>query len=155
MKRIVLGAVIALVLQSCGNKKVLTAMQVNMIRLENVAETQPNNGSWDIVGALPDVQMRISANKNNLYTSEVNDNASAKNTYFFKKETPFLLNDLNREYRIDVYDFDDFSGDEWMGGFTFKPKDYKDKKEILLSGNTTPMKISLVVEWNYKKKKEL
>ena len=101
------------------------------------------------------MQMRITQNKQALYTSEVHDDASSKNTYFFKRSTPFLFEDMNAEYRVDLYDYDDFSGAEWMGGFTFKPKDYKDQKEILLSGNTTPIQIALIVEWNYKKKKDI
>ena len=146
---------LAILTQSCGTKKVLTSTQLNMIRLEYVPSTQPNNRGWDILGGLPDVQMRISQNKQALYTSEVYDEASSKNTYFFKRNTPFLFEDMNAEYRVDLYDYDDFSDAEWMGGFTFKPKDYKDQKEILLSGNTTPIQIALIVEWNYKKKKDI
>jgi hypothetical protein len=146
---------IAILTQSCGNKKILTSTQLNMIRLENVPSTQPNNNGWDLLGGLPDVQMRISQNKRTLYTSEVYDDASSKNTYFFKRSTPFLIEDMNAEYRVDLYDYDDFSDAEWMGGFTFKPKDYKDQKEILLYGNTTPIQIALIVEWNYKKKKDI
>jgi len=130
-------------------------MQVNMIRLENVPALQPNNNGWDLLGGLPDVFTRVSIEKQAVYVSETYNEASSKNTYFFKKSTPFLLDNLNAEYRVDIFDYDDFSGDEWMGGFTFKPKDHKDKKEILLSGNTTPMQIALIVEWNYKKKKEI
>jgi len=146
---------LAILTQSCGSKKILTSTQLNMIRLEQVPATQPNNSGWDILGGLPDVQMRITKNKQALYTSEVYDEASSKNTYFFKKSTPFLFEDMNAEYRVDLYDYDDFSDAEWMGGFTFKPKDYKDQKEILLSGNTTPIQIALIVEWNYKKKKDI
>lgn len=146
---------LAILTQSCGSKKVLTSTQLNMIRLENVPSSQPNNSGWDILGGLPDVQMRITQNKQALYASEVHDDASSKNTYFFKRSTPFLFEDMNAEYRVDLYDYDDFSGAEWMGGFTFKPKDYKDQKEILLSGNTTPIQIALIVEWNYKKKKDI
>ncbi|MFM7234485.1 MAG: hypothetical protein ACKOZM_07820 [Flavobacteriales bacterium] len=156
--QIILIAAIAILLlgmQSCGNKKILTSMQVNMIRLENVPATQPNGNGWDLLGGLPDVQARITMNKQALYSSETYEEASAKNTYFFKRATPFILDELNGEYRIDVYDFDDFSGDEWMGGFAFKPKDYKDQKEFVLTGNTTPIQVALIVEWNYKKKKEL
>ena len=146
---------LAILTQSCGSKKILTSTQLNMIRLEQVPATQPNNSGWDILGGLPDVQMRITKNKQALYKSEVYDEASSKNTYFFKKSTPFLFEDMNAEYRVDLYDYDDFSDAEWMGGFTFKPKDYKDQKEILLSGNTTPIQIALIVEWNYKKKKDI
>ena len=146
---------VAIFTQSCGSKKILTSTQMNMIRLEHVPSSQPNNNGWDILGGLPDVQMRISQNKQTLYTSEVYDEASSKNTYFFKRSTPFLFEDMNAEYRVDLYDYDDFSDAEWMGGFTFKPKDYKDQKEILLSGNTTPIQIALIVEWNYKKKKDI
>ncbi len=146
---------VAIFTQSCGGRKILTSTQLNMTRLEQVPSSQPNNSGWDILGGLPDVQMRISQNKQALYTSEVYDEASSKNTYFFKRNTPFLFLDMNAEYRVDLYDYDDFSDAEWMGGFTFKPKDYKDQKEILLSGNTTPIQIALIVEWNYKKKKDI
>ena len=152
---VILILALAILTQSCGNKKILTSTQLNMIRLEYVPSSQPNNNGWDVLGGLPDVQMRISHNKNILYTSEVNYDATSVNTYFFKRDTPFLMEDMNAEYRVDLYDFDDFSDAEWMGGFTFKPKDYKDQKEILLSGNTTPIQIALIVEWNYKKKKDI
>ena len=144
-----------LLTQSCGSKKILTSTQLNMVRMERVPATQPNNSGWDILGGLPDVFIKITQNKQLLYTSEVYDEASSKNTYFFKKSTPFLFEDMNAEYRVDFYDYDDFSDSEWMGGFSFKPKDYKDLKEILLSSNTTPIQIALIVEWNYKKKRDI
>jgi hypothetical protein len=62
---------------------------------------------------------------------------------------------MNAEYRVDLYDYDDFSDAEWMGGFTFKPKDYKDQKEILLTSNTTPILVALIVDWNYNKKSDI
>ena len=146
---------ISLLSYSCGNKKVLTSAQLNAIRINHVPSSMPNNDSWDPGAGLPDIQIKITLNKVNIYTSEVYDDASAKNTYIFKRSTPFLFEDMESEYRVDVYDFDSFSSDEWIGGFTFQPSDFKDQKEILLESNTTPIVISLLTDWNYIKKKSM
>ena len=147
--------IVAIGFASCGNQKIVSSIQTNAIKVMHIPEGSPNGESWDPFGSgLPDVQLKISNESGILYSSETYDDASSKNIYMFKGKNPFMFTDLNTEYRIDVYDIDDLSADEWLGGFKFTPADFKDQKEILLTSSTTPIEITLLVDWNYIKKKD-
>jgi hypothetical protein len=62
---------------------------------------------------------------------------------------------LNAAYRVDVYDYDDLSSDEWMGGFDLQFLDYRKDSQIVLKNSNSPMEITLQLEWNYVKKRSL
>ena len=145
----------AIALSSCSFRKVLSSVQVNAIQLQNVQPTSPNNVSWDPIGnGLGDVQVKIKNMSTGqiIYSSEVYEDASYKNTYMFMKEMPIFISDLNVEYRVDIYDIDTFSADEWMGGFDIRFPDYKNDSKIALTNNTNPMDVTMLVEWTYMKK---
>lgn len=146
----------AIALSSCSIGKVLSSVQVNAIQLQNVQPTSPSNVSWDPLGTgLGDVQLRMKNMTTGqiIYTSEVYDDASYKNTYLFMENLPILISDLNVAYRVDIYDIDTFSADEWMGGFYIRFPDFKDESKIVLTDNTNPMDVTMLVDWTYMKKK--
>jgi hypothetical protein len=131
-------------------------VQVNAVQLQNVQPTSPSNVSWDpLETGLGDVQLRMKNMTTGqiIYTSEVYDDASYKNTYLFMKNVPILISDLNVAYRVDIYDMDTFSADEWMGGFDVRFPDFKDDSKIVLTDNTNPMDVTMLVDWTYMKKK--
>jgi hypothetical protein len=66
---------------------------------------------------------------------------------------PIFISDLNVAYRVDIYDIDTFSADEWMGGFYIRFPDFKDESKIVLTDNTNPMDVTMLVDWTYMKKK--
>jgi len=142
---------------SCFHRKVVSSCNINAIRLQHVQAGTPDGQPWDAFGSgLGDIQLRIKNKTTNqvIYVSETFEDASYTNTYMFLKAVPFLIHDLNSEYRLDVYDVDDFSGDEWMGGFELNLPDYIDKREIHLTSTSTPMEIFIVLDWNYQEKKK-
>lgn len=146
----------AMALISCSLGKELSSAQVNGIQLHNVQPTSPSNVSWDPLGTgLGDVQVRMKNMTTGqiIYTSEVYEDASYKNTYLFMKNVPILISDLNVAYRVDIYDIDTFSADEWMGGFDIRFPDFKDDSKIVLTDNTNPMDVTMLVDWTYMKKK--
>jgi hypothetical protein len=156
MQNIKIILIWAVLFSSCSLGKVVSSVQINAIQLQNVQPTSPANVSWDPFGAgLGDVQLRIKNMSTGqiIYTSEVYDDASYKNTYLFMKNVPILISDLNVAYRVDIYDYDDFSSDEWMGGFDIRFPDHKDDSKIVLSDNTNPMDVTMLVDWTYMKKK--
>jgi hypothetical protein len=145
-----------ILLSSCKMGKVLNSVEIKEIQLQQVQSTSPSNVSWDPFGnGLGDVQVKIKnmSTGQTVYSSEVYDDASSKNTYRFKRNTPILISDLNAPYRVDVYDYDDLSSDEWMGGFDLHFLDYKKDSEILLSNSTSAMEVKLQLSWNYVKKR--
>jgi hypothetical protein len=147
-----------MLLTSCKIGKVLNSVEINELQLEHVQPTSPSNVSWDPFGnGLGDVQVKIKnmSTGQTVYSSEVYDNASSKNTYRFKRNTPILISDLNAPYRVDVYDYDDLSSDEWMGAFDIQFLDYKKDSEILLLNSTSAMEIKLQLKWNCVKKRSL
>lgn len=152
MHKLFLPLLLVVTLASCFSKGNISSTQVNSIKVQHVPDRTTEGGAWDLIGERPDIQVRISHNGVILYLSEMYQEASSKNTYFFKKDTPFLFDSPNDEYRVDLYDYDDFSNDDWIGGFTFRPMDYVKKSEITLTSITTPIAVSILVDWNYTKK---
>jgi len=145
-------------LTSCKMGKVINSVEINQLQLEHVQPTSPSNVSWDPFGnGLGDVQVKIKnmSTGQTVYSSEVYDDASSENTYRFKRNTPILISDFNGPYRVDVYDHDDLSSDEWMGGFDIQFLDFKKDSEILLSNGTSTMEVKLQLSWNYVKKRSL
>lgn len=156
MRNLLFFYFVVIALSSCSLGKVLSSVQVNAIQLQNVQPTSPNNVSWDPIGnGLGDVQLKIKNMETGqvIYSSEVYEDASYQNTYMFMKEMPVLISDLNVAYRVDMYDIDTFSADEWMGGFDIHFPDYKDDSKISLSNNINPMDVTMLVDWTYMKKK--
>ena len=158
MRNTLIIFVALLLLSSCKMGKVLNSVEVKEIQLQHVQPASPSNVSWDPFGSgLGDVQVRIknTSTGQTLYSSEVYDDASSKNTYRFNRNAPVLIPDLNAPYRIDVYDYDDLSSDEWMGGFELQFFDYKKDSQIVLTNSNSPMEITLQLDWNYVKKRSL
>lgn len=157
MKNITLYISIIIAVTSCSMGKVVSSVQINAIELKHVQPTSPDKVYWDPFGSgLGDVQIKIKniSTGQIIYTSEVYDDASSKNTYLFMRNMPLLISDLNVGYRVDIYDYDDLSSDEWMGGFEIRFPDHKDQNEILLKNNTNPTDVKLLVDWTYMKKKK-
>lgn len=158
MKNTIIIFVALLLLSSCKMGKVLNSVEINEIQLQHVQPASPSNVSWDPFGnGLGDVQVKIKnmSTGQTVYSSEVYDDASSKNTYRFKRNTPILISDLNAAYRVDVYDYDDLSSDEWMGGFDLQFLDYKKDIQVVLKNSTNAMDITLQLGWNYAKKRSL
>jgi hypothetical protein len=156
MKNILIICLGAMTLSSCSFGKVLSSVQINAVQLQHVQPTSPSNVYWDPLGnGLGDVQLKIKnvSTGQIIYSSEVYDDASYKNIYMFMKNVPILISDLNVAYRVDIYDYDSFSSDEWMGGFDVRFPDHKNKDKILLTNNTNAMDVTLLVDWIYMKKK--
>ena len=146
----------AMALSSCSLGKVLSSVQLNAVQLQHVHPTSPSNVYWDPLGnGLGDVQLKIKNMSTGqiIYSSEVYDDASYKNTYMFMKNVPILISDLNVAYRVDIYDYDSFSSDDWMGGFDIQFPDFKDDSKIVLANNTNAMDVTMLVDWTYMKKK--
>lgn len=141
---------------SCFHRKVVSSCQINAIRLVHVQNTNADGSNWDAFGnGLGDVQIRITNRATNqlVFVSENFNDASYTNTYMFMRSLPLLLSDINAPYHVDVFDIDDLSADEWMGGFDLNLAEYIDKKEILLKNTSTPMEITILLNWNYQEKK--
>lgn len=156
MRSLLSFLIVVVVLSSCSLGKVVSSVQINALQLQHVQPTSPNNVAWDPTGTgLGDVQMKIKNMSTGqiIYASEVYQDASYKNTYLFMKDVPILISDLNVAYRVDMYDIDTFSADEWMGGFDIRFPDYKDDSKIVLSNNTNAMDVTMLVDWTYMKKK--
>lgn len=158
MKNTIIIFAALLLLSSCKMGKVLNSVEIKYIQLQQVQPASPSNVSWDPFGnGLGDVYIRIDekSSAKSLYKSEVYEDAYSNNTYRFNKNAPVLITDLNSLYRVDVYDSDPLSSDEWMGGFDLRFLDYKKDSQIVLTNSNSPMEITLQLEWNYVKKSTL
>jgi len=142
-------------LSSCSLRKELSSVQINAVQLEHVQPASPSNVLGSIGNGVGDVQLKIKnmTTRQIIYSSEVYEDASDKNTCMFIKNVPILISDLNAAFRADIYDFDSFSSDEWIGGFDIRFPEYKDDHKILLTNNTNAMDVTMLADWAYMKKK--
>ena len=158
MKNTLIILTTLLLLSSCKMGKVLNSVEIKEFQLKHVQPASPSNVSWDPFGrGLGDVQIKITnvSTRQTIYSSEVYDDASSENTYLFKRNTPVLISDMNTAYRLNVYDYDDLSSDEWMGGFDLQFLDYKKDSQVVLKNSTNEMEITLQLGWNYVKNRSL
>ncbi|MBI1183490.1 hypothetical protein GC194_04430 [bacterium] len=128
---------------------VLSKMQINKISVAGFPNT--NNGKdWDIWSSYPDIYVAIVLNGNRFYTSEYYDECVNSNTYNYIRNLPVYVDNYSLQHSIGLWDYDSTSGDEYMGGYLFTPKDYEGKREITLRNDSSEIVLVLSVEWNYK-----
>jgi hypothetical protein len=152
MRATILFIVLSVSFSSCSVLRSPKSASVNAVRVLHVPNKTQNGVAWDLFGPHADIYVAISSNGSVIYKSEILYESTSNNVYVFKDGTPFLLDDPKAKYRIDLYDYDDFSQNDWIVGFDFTPADFGRTDAIKLSNNTSPVEISLLVEWSYSNK---
>ncbi|MFM7730783.1 MAG: hypothetical protein ACKO6L_07080, partial [Flavobacteriales bacterium] len=133
------------ILSSCSSKT--SWVQLKQIKVEKVPDELPNGQYWDPLGGNADIYMLIQQDKKFLYRSEVYENSSFKNTYIFKNNLPMFLTLTEQSIRVDSFDADELSADEWMGGFDLELKKIKGKDAYEWVSESNGIRIALELDW--------
>lgn len=141
---------LSLMLPSCSSKT--SVVQLTQVNVEKVPDEIPNGQHWDPLGGKADIYMLIQQDKKSLYRSEVYENVSSKNTYIFKNNLPLFLTLTEQTIRVDLFDADELSADEWMGGFDLEWKKIKGKETFEWVSESNGIRIALGLDWKAYKK---
>lgn len=90
------------------------SIQIDFIELTKYPPND-NGASWDVADG-PDIYIEIRHLSSVIYSTVKNPvfNITSPN-YFWAPSTPILLNYPLDDYYFRLYDYDDFSGDDYMG----------------------------------------
>ena len=129
--------------ENCESLSEAIALKIKTIELIDY-----DGSNWDSTSE-PDLFFEIALSGNIVVQTEIKSNATNDTEHFFQQGLPVNL-DMNKEYTIDLFDKDEQSSDDFMGGFYLIPKDYYDdnfSNLIQLSGSD--LNLDLYVEWVY------
>ncbi|MFM7310506.1 MAG: hypothetical protein ACKOZY_07845 [Flavobacteriales bacterium] len=139
------ASLVSAILSSCSSKT--SVVQLKQIKVEKVPDELPNGQHWDPLSGNADIYMLIQQDKKFLYRSEVYENSSLKNTYIFKNNLPMFLTLTEQNIRVDLFDADELSADEWMGGFDLELKKIKGKDAYEWVSESNGIRIALELDW--------
>ncbi len=133
----------------CSNQITPSKIRINNIRLTKFPPTD-NGAGWDLTSG-PDIYIVIEYNGSIIYNHPTYyQNADPSLTYDFKPSTNLNLTNPADNYIIRLYDYDDFSTDDYMGGIEFVP--YYDGNNFpgnidIDAGGTVAFELSVSYEW--------
>lgn len=97
---------------------------INEIKLTKFPLLDGNGNTWDNSDAA-DIIFEIYDNENNLLT-KTGIKYNLDQGYLpesFTSGLPIRLSNFNIRYEIHLFDYDDLSADDWIGGYYFRPSD--------------------------------
>ena len=100
----------------CSQETAPSKIKISNIKLKSFPTTDTNGAGWDLFSGA-DVYVEIAKNDNVLFTTGYVTDLTGSYTY----DASFEFSDPKATYSIRVYDYDDSSGDDWMGGISFTP----------------------------------
>ena len=143
----------SILMSSCSSKT--SVVQLKQITVEQIPDELPNGQHWDPLGGRPDIYVLIQQEKKAMYRSELFENVSGKNTYHFQGKLPMFLTLTEQPMRVDLFDADELSADEWMGGFDLDAKKIKGKESYVWLSESNGVRFALELDWKaYKKERK-
>lgn len=104
----------------CSKQVTPTKVRISKILITRFPQYD-NGSSWDI-GSGPEVYIEITKEKEKVHEQPtVFENAESGKTYLYEPTSFIDLTDPTARYTISLYDYDDLSADDWMGGVLFYP----------------------------------
>jgi hypothetical protein len=104
----------------CSQQVTPSKIRVTKIEITKFPATD-NGAGWDLTSG-PDIYPSIYKGSTELYSpTSFNQNADPSLTYSFDVSPVLDLNDPQDQYQIELYDYDDFDADDFMGGIIFTP----------------------------------
>ena len=116
---------------SCEVENTPSKMFIESIEITKFPSFEPDGDAWDTFSPEPDLTFEVAReNQNSFYQhSTYFPDAVGSGTYIFDNLSIELTNVGTQRYVIGLFDFDDTSADDFMGGVVFLP---------YLSGNGFP-----------------
>lgn len=125
------------------------AKNVSITGIEIISMPLTDNGSsWDLDGDA-DVIFKISNVNTVLFESNppVNNVSNQDLPLSLQLSNSYQLPILNQTYSILLYDNDQTSGNDYIGGISFNPNNYKSEKPASKTFATADVQIKVGFEW--------
>ncbi len=122
---------------------------ISKIVVVNYPEFVDGRNLWDS-NTDADVYIDIAVDNTILLSTGYIEDAFPTSSHVFENDFPFLLEEMTTDYEIDLYDYDESSDDDWIGGFFFRPADYATgnfPRVITLNGTENQIDLELYVSW--------
>ncbi len=105
----------------CSQQVTPSKIRVTKIEITKFPPATDNGAGWDLTSGA-DIYPAIYKGSTELYSpTNFYQNADPSLTYSFDVSPVLDLNDPQDQYQIDLYDYDDFDADDFMGGIIFTP----------------------------------
>jgi len=137
---------------NCSQQVTPSVIRIHKIEVTKFPPTRPNGGGWDTNGTAPDIYPEIRLGEALIWSSSSSyaQNAIHTQTYTFTPNPIISLTNVGSQYSIILYDYDDFSSDEFMGGINFVPYQSNNNfPEIITldAGGTVAFKLYVSYAW--------
>lgn len=121
----------------CSTKVPPTRIIINKIKVTGFPNHKPDGTTWDLPGgpgdSNPDIFIGLVDNTDNklLYSSQTVFNKSSTDGDYiaYTLDTPIIISDINKSINLSMFDIDENSNYEFMGGWNFIM--YNEKNMIL------------------------
>ncbi|UTW62770.1 PKD domain-containing protein [bacterium SCSIO 12741] len=139
----------------CNKQITPKYLTVNRIEITRFPSKRSNGTDWDVDGnGRPDiyVQMTERLNGTELWKADdqIRTDAETKFTYDYTPSPTFRLNDPEAEYVLGIYDYDDQSADDYMGGLYFTPyHSTNDFPDVITVDGGTKVAFKLHVSYSF------
>lgn len=105
----------------CSQQIIPSKIRISKIEVTKFPATDNDGAGWDVASG-PDIQPEILLAGNTIWKSnEYYQNADPSQNYSFELNPVVDLTNPQSQYSIRLYDYDDFSVSDFMGGINFVP----------------------------------
>ncbi len=103
----------------CSRQITPTKIQITQIKVLRFPATKSNGAGWDLTSG-PDIFPIFYKDNQKLWESPTYYE-DADQRYYYEFNCAINLNNPNDRYTVSLYDYDQGTSDEFMGGITFTP----------------------------------
>lgn len=142
---------------SCKKEKIIGG-EITQVTIHSFPMTDANGSNWDFLlgaDANPDVELWFNRggaiSDEALPAEERYDNAESPGTFTFDEfgSTPWLIDVLDNNYAIGIYDYDTLLESDEMAVFTFNPSSSASGTSSTIELEQTGASISVTIKWIY------
>lgn len=131
----------------CENEKQPSSIEITKIKVRDWPFYTNNGEEWDYWSCCPEMYVELvnNAEVTKLSANHVDD-ANKGKTYTYTSDLPYQVVDVSSEYTLELWDYDESSADDYMGGvyFTFynEGNDFPNSLEISAGGITYEVEVN-------------
>ena len=134
----------------CGTEKTPSSVTISKIVLTNYPMTDGSGAGWDITAG-PDIFLSFnsgsSANTSNFNSGVVYDVTGGTLTY--TNNFPMTISTPTSTWSVGLWDYDSPDPDDYMGGVSFIPNNYKSGFPSTINLSVSPVNMTLYVTRNF------
>ncbi len=137
----------------CSQQKTPTVMFITRIDLLNTPPTADGGSAWDDSEgpglSFADPYLVFERDFTTLYETDYSYDRDYNQVVTYTPTSPIAINSPNSRHLVDVYDFDVFNSDDYMGGIEFTPYSSTNRfpsSQVITAGNIS-MRLYYTYAW--------